>query len=1049
MRRITFVVLVAGHCISAAGAQPGTLLGELFRDHAVLQRERPIAVWGHAAPHEAVTVSLARSSVQARADGAGVWRATLPAMPAGGPFVLSARAASGAAMAASDVLLGDVFLCSGQSNMEFPMQRANAPNEIANSADDSIRLLNVAHAASPVPLASFKDPVQWQIAAPATVADFSAVCFFFARELRHTVHAPIGLIQAAWGGANIRTWISAAGLAGSAGHAQGLRLLQLYAHDQQQAQVQFAAQWEQWWRSRSGESAGAEPWSVTLRLEGNRDWHLAPAALGDWHGWRVRELEGFTGALWFRTHVALSAQQARGAVGLSLGAINQVDQTWINGRPLGNTFGFNAERYYQIPAGMLHAGDNLIVVNISSNYGVGGLLAGPTPRALHLESGATVPLNGEWRYRVVPASFGYPPRTPWDAVGGLTTLYNAMIAPLGPYGLHGALWYQGESNTDEAESYQALLSALMADWRRQFGAHLPYLVVQLPNYGPPAVRPAESGWANVREAQRRAVAIDPHAGLVVTIDIGEPRNLHPSDKQDVGARAARVARHVIYGEAISPSGPTPLDAARRGERVVVEFRDIEGALVAYSHDSPIGFELCADSAGSCRFAQSRIDGAGVSLQIPDGLSPTRVRYCWADSPVCTLFDASGLPAGPFELTIGAPGRVVSPAAVTALPTAANALPPVHLSSEEDHERTLRLLNIITLRPGPDGDPASPRAANFDEAKVGAYGKLPDPLVLKSGEKVTSPHSWWHERRPEIVADFDREIYGRVPKTVPFVRWRVAHTSRESEAGVAVVKKAIVGHVDNASYPPINVDIELSLTTPAGARRPVPVIMEFGLAAQELAALRQRLTGAQWAAVSSGATAWHGLVLARGWGYATLVATSIQPDSGAGLTQGVIGLANRGQPRQLEDWGALRAWAWGASRALDYLETDSSVDATHVGIEGLSRYGKAALVAMAYDPRFAIAFVGSSGEGGAKILRRHFGEQVENVASTAEYHWMAGNFLKYAGPLTASDLPVDAHELLALCAPRPVFVSSGSQQVEGGWVDARGMFLAAVAAGPVY
>ncbi len=185
------------------------------------------------------------------------------------------------------------------------------------------------------------------------------------------------------------------------------------------------------------------------------------------------------------------------------------------------------------------------------------------------------------------------------------------------------------------------------------------------------------------------------------------------------------------------------------------------------------------------------------------------------------------------------------------------------------------------------------------------------------------------------------------------------------------------------------------------------------------------------------------------GYASLVPTSVQADNGAGLTEGIIGLVNKGQPRSLEDWGALRAWAWGASRALDYFESDSSVDAKHVAIEGLSRYGKATLITMAYDQRFAIAFVGSSGAGGAKILRRNFGEQLENIASTSEYHWMAGNFLKYAGPLTVDDLPVDAHELIALCAPRPVFISSGSQQVEGGWVDAKGMFVAAVAAGPVY
>lgn len=376
-------------------------------------------------------------------------------------------------------------------------------------------------------------------------------------------------------------------------------------------------------------------------------------------------------------------------------------------------------------------------------------------------------------------------------------------------------------------------------------------------------------------------------------------------------------------------------------------------------------------------------------------------------------------------------------------------PPVHLTAEQDHQRQLELLHIGSLRRGPDGDPKSPNAANFDESKVSANLHLPDPLVLKHGEKVTTADIWWMQRRPEIVEDFDREIYGRVPKDAPQVKWEVVSTTTGENDGVPVITKELAGHVDNSSYPRISVDIQLTLTTPARAPGPVPVMMEFGLSREVLEALKKRLSETQRAALAGNGPSWQQQVLAMGWGYATLIPTSVQADNGAGLTEGMIGLVNKGQPRKLDDWGALRAWAWGASRALDYFETDKSVDAKQVGIEGLSRYGKAALVAMAYDSRLAIGFIGSSGAGGAKILRRNFGEQVENVASTAEYHWMAGNFLKYAGPLTVNDLPVDAHELIALCAPRPVFISSGSQQVEGGWVDAKGMFLGAVGAGPVY
>ena len=359
-----------------------------------------------------------------------------------------------------------------------------------------------------------------------------------------------------------------------------------------------------------------------------------------------------------------------------------------------------------------------------------------------------------------------------------------------------------------------------------------------------------------------------------------------------------------------------------------------------------------------------------------------------------------------------------------------------------------LLHITELRRGPDGDPKSPNAANFDESKVAPYS-LPDPLRMNNGDTVKSAEMWWKHRRPEIVELFDLEFYGRVPKNTPTVRWEIVSTTQEELHGVPVVTKKLSGHVDNSAYPLITVNIDLTLTVPAHASGPVPVMMEFGLSAEALAAIRKRFTEAQWAAFAGSGPPWQQQVLARGWGYAILVPTTAQADNGEGLTQGIVGLVNKGQPRKLDDWGALRAWGWAASRALDYFETDKSVDAKQVGIEGLSRYGKAALIAMAYEPRFAIGFIGSSGEGGAKIFRRKFGEQVENLASTGGYHWMAGNFLKYAGPLTPNDLPVDAHELVALCAPRPVFISSGSQQVEGGWVDAKGMFLGAVGAGPVY
>ena len=391
--------------------------------------------------------------------------------------------------------------------------------------------------------------------------------------------------------------------------------------------------------------------------------------------------------------------------------------------------------------------------------------------------------------------------------------------------------------------------------------------------------------------------------------------------------------------------------------------------------------------------------------------------------------------------------------------------PLQLTAQQDHKLMMEALKIESLRPGANGMKRNAAlAAHDDESKANPYPNLPDALTLKNGKKVTTPEQWWNERRPEIVEDFDREVYGRVPKDVPRVTWEVTEKTEEKVGDRAAVTKRLVGHVDNATCPEIKVDIQLTLTTPADAKGPVPVMMEFGFGG-----FGPRPGGPQGKAATpkggapkakagppggfgGGGPSWQQQVLAKGWGYAIIVPNSIQADNGAGLTKGIIGLCNKGQARKPDDWGSLRAWAWGASRALDYFETDQAVDAKQVGIEGLSRYGKAAIVAMAYDQRFAVGFIGSSGEGGAKLHRRNFGELVENLTGSGEYHWMAGNFLKYGGPLTPGDLPVDAHELIALCAPRPTFISYGASTgpgAEGQWVDQRGSFMAAVAAGPVF
>ncbi|MCC9167718.1 acetylxylan esterase [Pontibacter sp. XAAS-A31] len=418
-------------------------------------------------------------------------------------------------------------------------------------------------------------------------------------------------------------------------------------------------------------------------------------------------------------------------------------------------------------------------------------------------------------------------------------------------------------------------------------------------------------------------------------------------------------------------------------------------------------------------------------------------------------------------------------------------PIVNFTAEQDHQHMMKQLGIKALRPGPSGDESAPNHANYDEALANPYPNLPELLTLKNGKKVTTPAMWWNQRRPEIVEEFEREIYGRVPKNVPKVTWKTLISEREYVGWIPVNAKKMVGQVDNSSYPLLDVNIAMTVVTPANAKGPVPLLMMFGRSELPApaqppkeslekinAALKELLiqNDPSLKAVFEKYPAYNPItaatpnfgpppagdpptthqLLAAGWGYALIEPGSIQADNGAGLTKGIIGLVNKGQPRKPDDWGALRAWAWGASRGLDYLETAPAVDAKRVGIEGVSRYGKAALVAMAFDQRFAMGLIGSSGEGGVKPHRRNFGEAVESLTSSGEYHWMAGNFLKYGaseatfGSKTPDDIPVDSHQLIALCAPRLTFISYGiPEQGDAKWLDQQGSYMATVAAGPVF
>ncbi len=385
---------------------------------------------------------------------------------------------------------------------------------------------------------------------------------------------------------------------------------------------------------------------------------------------------------------------------------------------------------------------------------------------------------------------------------------------------------------------------------------------------------------------------------------------------------------------------------------------------------------------------------------------------------------------------------------------------VEAASAKERDRELKLLGLTPAemqKPATAYDIGKPGNANFDEAKANPYPKLPALLVLNNGKKVTTPAEW-AVRRQQILDMFNEDVYGKLPANIPPVTWKVDSVQQMTVGGILADVKHITGHVDNSADPAITVKIEADVVTPASMKgKKVPVIIGVSLhpfvfhfppprpgqVVHMIAMPKNPVDAAK-------------LVLSAGWGFVSRDLTGVQADNGAGLDQGIIGLVNEGQPRPLDQWGALRAWAWSDSQIVNYLQTDPDVDGTKVGIMGHSRYGKEALVAMAYDPRLAIGYISSSGKGGAALYRRNYGEAMGNLCGAEEFHWFAGNFLRYcAKGKSANDMPVDSHEFIALVAPRPLFISGGAlittpQYVPGdAWQDAKGMFMAEAAASPAW
>ncbi len=639
------VVALAGPFASAEVRVPA-----LIGDNMVLQQGGPARLWGWADPGEAVRASLAGFHAETVASADGTFRLALGPLPAGGPYTLEIAGKN--VLRFENVLVGEVWIASGQSNMEFPLSRArNAEQEIANADFPLVRLFTVAKATSTTP----KDDVagSWVECRPGTVSDFSAVAYFFGRRLAEELHVPVGLVHSSWGGTPAEAWTSREALIAEPSLRPMVEEMDRLRTDPTAAE-KYAREREAWERKNLAKDPGNAG-------EGEG---FARAGFDD-AAWQKVELptpverlgHDVDGAFWFRREVAVPADWAGHDLTLRLGAIDDVDTTYFDGEKVGATgsevpSSWTQLRAYRIPGALVKAGRNVVAVRVFDRGGDGGFMGPADQMRLERSDGGAAPvkLAGSWRLQVELAlgpmnpDWGSQPRLP-DSEMAPTVLFNAMVAPLTPMSIRGVIWYQGESNADRAAQYRTLFPVLIRDWRARFGlGDFPFDFVQLANYMARAAEPGPSDWAALREAQLLTLR-EPNTGMAVTIDIGEADDIHPKDKQDVGSRLAQWALAKTYHRPLVPSGPLYRTNEIEGGEVTVRFDHAEGLT---ARGGPlVGFAI----AGADRkfvWADARIEGDRVIVSSPQVAAPVAVRYGWADNPAVNLYNGAGLPASPFR-----------------------------------------------------------------------------------------------------------------------------------------------------------------------------------------------------------------------------------------------------------------------------------------------------------------------------------------------------------------------------------------------------------------
>ncbi|NOY78525.1 MAG: 9-O-acetylesterase [Calditrichaeota bacterium] len=654
-RKLTIIVLflivtILSGCSGFNHPAKQVTVSALFGSNMVLQRGMKLPVWGTAEPGGQVRVELGSFRKQGTAGKDGKWKVVFNPLPAGGPYTLKIIGRDTTSF--RNVMVGEVWLCSGQSNMEMPLggwgKIRNYKQEIAAADYPTIRLFQVEKTMSTRPDSVVRSD-GWKVCSPETVPEFSAAAYFFGRNLSEKLHVPIGLIESAWGGTVVEAWTSAASLDTFPEFTKILQEMKTGQFSKDRIFTVYQKKLAGWRKQVFGKIA---------RL-GDFKAHWESPQLDD-SGWKTMRLPTFweragfknlDGVVWFRKTVTLPASwQGKGAT-LSLGPVNDADNTYFNGMKVGGLSYHEWPRRYPIPDSLIHAGKNVIAVQVLDIGGKGGLYGKPEQLKLISQTGASVSLAGPWRFHISRIALDAKklPRQP--SVPRLSNqpsvLFNAMIAPLIPFPIRGVIWYQGESNADRAYQYRKLFKALIQDWRNHWGeGDFPFLFVQLANYMPRKPEPSEDAWAELREAQTMALSL-PNTGMAVTIDIGNAKDIHPKNKQEVGRRLALIARHLVYGDSVDYSGPMYQSMTIEGNRIRLKFSHVDGGLITKGENAPVGFAI-AGADHKFYWARAKIDGPTVVVWNPNVLHPVAVRYAWASNPKCNLYNRAGLPASPFR-----------------------------------------------------------------------------------------------------------------------------------------------------------------------------------------------------------------------------------------------------------------------------------------------------------------------------------------------------------------------------------------------------------------